>query len=186
MCCEWSPSADSGQTRGTPPPPPSPIDILPTPVCNIYFRCDFFSPLVPFLCLTCLPSLNQYGWLDNFTGSLTPKATPERESPTPWLLDSSCASPLWGRLSKLWSLRCFSRLWLHGCSLTACCTGGHTLMHGTYPWISHFLPLCSFIGFSLSDCATPLLSDCLSVSPSASVSLSFPSLSLPHKHTHIV
>lgn len=38
-------------------------------------------------------------------------------------------------------------------------------MHGTSLWISHFLLLGSFIKFSLSDCATPLLSECLSTPP---------------------
>lgn len=73
--------------------PTAPIDILPTPFLNVYFKCDFFSPLVPFLCLTCLPSLNQYGWLDNFTGSLAPKGTPERESLTPFSSAHSVCSP---------------------------------------------------------------------------------------------
>lgn len=76
----------SGQT-------PHPHRYSPHTLWNIYFRCDFFSPLVPFLCLTCLPSLNQYGWLDNFTGSLTPKETPERESPTSCSSTYSVCSP---------------------------------------------------------------------------------------------
>lgn len=55
------------------------IDILPTPFWNIFLECDFFSLSVPLLCLTCLPSLNQHGWLDNFTRSFMPKGTQERE-----------------------------------------------------------------------------------------------------------
>lgn len=59
----------------SPPPPPHRYSahILP----NVYFHCDFFSPLAPFLCLTCIPSQNLYGWLDNFTALLTPKGPPE-------------------------------------------------------------------------------------------------------------
>lgn len=49
---------------------------------NVYFQCDFFSPLAPFLCLTCIPSLNLYGWLDNFTALLTPKGPPESKGLT--------------------------------------------------------------------------------------------------------
>lgn len=99
----------------TDPPPPSqppPRRYSAHTLCNIYLKCDFFSPLVPFLCLTCLPSLNQYGWLDNFTGSLTPKGTPERESPTP-------CPPVCSRsvaLTKLRSLRCSSG---SGCTVAA-------------------------------------------------------------------
>lgn len=65
-------STDSGQALH----PPHRYSALILP--NVYFHCDFFSPLVPFLCLTCIPSLDLYGWLDNFTGLLTPKG-PQRE-----------------------------------------------------------------------------------------------------------
>lgn len=75
MHCEWSPK----QT-------PDRLYILHRysayTLWNVYFHCDFFSPLAPFLCLTWIPSLNQYGWLDNFTGLLTPKGSPERENLT--------------------------------------------------------------------------------------------------------
>lgn len=70
-------STDSGQALH--PPHRYSAHIHP----NVYFHCDFFSPLAPFLCLTCIPSLNLYGWLDNFTGLLTPKGPPEREGLTP-------------------------------------------------------------------------------------------------------
>lgn len=83
MRCEWSPH----QT------PHNPHRYSAHTLWNIYFQCDFFSPLVPFLCLTCIRSLNQYGWLDNFTGSLTPKGTPERESLTPCSSAHSVCSP---------------------------------------------------------------------------------------------
>lgn len=86
----------------------TPIDILPTPFQNIYFQCDFFSPLVPFLCLTSLPSLNQYGWLDNFTRSFMPKGTPERETQLLAPLLNPSLGPL-RRLFKLRSLRWFSQ-----------------------------------------------------------------------------
>lgn len=64
-------STDSGQALH----PPHRYSALIVP--NVYFHCDFFSPLVPFLCLTCIPSPNLYGWLDNFTRLLTPKG-PQR------------------------------------------------------------------------------------------------------------
>lgn len=57
-------------------------------------------------------------------------------------------------------------------------------MHGTYLWISHFLLLGSFIKFSLSDWATPLLSDCLSNPPPVFLSFRFLSASQIHLHTH--
>lgn len=69
-------STDSGQALH--PPHRYSAHILP----DVYFHCDFFSPLAPFLCLTCIPSQNVYGWLDNFTGLLTPKGPPEREGLT--------------------------------------------------------------------------------------------------------
>lgn len=147
-------------------------------LCDIYFDCDFFSPLVPSLCVTCLPSLNQYGLLDNFTRALMPKGTPERER-------AQLLAPL--LISSLGPLRRLSKL-CRDVSLTLttvlvpynCFTGGYTPMHGTSLWISHVLLFGSFIKFSLSDCATPLHSDCLSTSSSLAA---FLSLFFAHPHT---
>ena len=69
-------SADSGQALHL--PHRYSAHILP----NVYFHCDFFSPFAPFLCLTCISSLNLYGWLDNFTVLLTPKGPPETKGLT--------------------------------------------------------------------------------------------------------
>lgn len=86
MWCEWSPHQTLDRPHNS-------HRYSAHTLWKSYFWCDFFSPLVPFLCSTCLPSLNQYGWLDNFTGLLTPKGTRERESPTPCSFTHSVCSP---------------------------------------------------------------------------------------------
>lgn len=78
-------------------PPPHPHRYLAHTLTEhfrffILLQCDFFSPLAPFLCLTSIPSQNQHGWLDNFTGSLTPKG-PQRGGSFAPLLIQPAASP---------------------------------------------------------------------------------------------
>lgn len=73
MYCEWSLHQTLDRAH-------SPHRYSAHTLLEHLFRMWLFSPLVPFLCLTCLPSLNQYGWLDNFTRSFMPKGTLERET----------------------------------------------------------------------------------------------------------
>lgn len=125
MCREWSLAGrrPAGPLR-TELLHPTPIDILPTPYRTTFFffllQCDFFSPLAPFLCLTSIPSRNQHGWLDNFTGSLTPKGTPERRrgSFAPLLIQPAAPPrPLsklcWPRWVPYPRLAAFQRWWMY-------------------------------------------------------------------------
>lgn len=180
-------SAESGQS------PQPPINILPTPLFfqNIFFfKCDFFSPLAPFLCLTCIPSPNRYGWLDNFTGSLTPKGTPERGEPgssfAPLLIQPA-APPR--PLSKLCKPRCFS---YPNCTAAAfqcaALVDVHWCMEHIYELVISYCSAHSSnsvcqtgpLPYSQTICLTLLLSSSLSLSVCIS-----DTLTRAHTHTHI-
>lgn len=177
MCCEWSPHQTLDRPRNS-------HRYSAHTLRNIYFRCDFFSPLVPFLCLTYLPSLNQYGWVDNFTGSLTPKG-PQRGRArllAPLLIPS--VAPL-RRLSQLCSLRCFSH---SDCTTAAlqypALVDTHWCMEHLYELVISYCSAHS----SNSVCQTVPLpysqTVCLSPPPSFSLSLSL--LSLTHTHRYSI
>lgn len=134
MCCEWS----HQQTLDRPPQlPPPPHRYSAHTLWNIFFDCDFFPPPpVPFLCLTCLPCLSLYGWLNNFTRPLMPKGTQYRETKLLVALPISSLGPP-KRLSILTWLRWFSY------SNRAATVLPRTLMD-TLKWMEHLYELVMF------------------------------------------
>lgn len=114
------PLARYGQSSSTPPPSIFSPHLREQHFFFFLLQCDFFSPLAPFLCLTSIPSRNQHGWLDNFTGSLTPKGTPERRrgSFAPLLIQPAAPPrPLsklcWPRCVPYPRLAAFQRWWMY-------------------------------------------------------------------------
>lgn len=159
-----------------PPPPsqPSPPSIFcPHPLQHLFEMWLFLTPCA--ISLPDLPPISESVWLARQFHRISHAKRDPREGEPDSL--PPCLQPLRGAYQTAVA-EMFLWLRLHRCCLAARCTGGRTLMHGTYLWISHILLLSSFIKSGLSAWATPLPPDCLSISSSAC-----PPHHTPHTHS---